>query len=285
MQTNTASVTAKLCAYSRWINSGRLGLFNDYLAGELLGEQEQQAMHSLINEHAGELLNSALPSILLSRSAWAEGHLECFSQGLGDIQYVILGAGLDTFAFRNTNSKIRIFEVDHPNTQQEKLERIAKLNWKLNSKLVFTSVDFTKDSLSQRLLESGFNPFIPTFITILGVAYYLPFEHFAATVSELSKLIKAPSRLLFDFQIEGFQNMKLPLELAAFTKSLGESMADGYEISTLEALLFENGWQFSEHLTPSSINERYFQQNDNDLKAFDSVHFMAAAFTNTLFHL
>ena len=285
MQTNTASVTAKLCAYSRWINAGRYGLFNDYLAGELLGEQEQYAMHSLMEAHEGKLLDSALPSILLSRSAWAEGHLACFSQGLGDIQYVIMGAGLDTFAYRNTNPKIRIFEVDHPDTQREKRERIARLNWKINSQLIFTPVDFTRDSLSQKLLESGFNPYLPTFITILGVAYYLPFVQFASTVGELSGLVKAQSRLLFDFQIEGFQSMKQPLELAAFTSTLGEVMADGYAVSDVEALLFENGWQFSEHLSPSSINERYFHHDAQNLKAFDSVHFMAAAFYNTLFHI
>lgn len=284
MQTNTASVTAKLCAYSRWINAGRYALFNDYLAGDLLGDKDQYAMHSLMDEHAGELLESALPSILLSRSAWAEGHLACFSQGFQDIQYVIMGAGLDTFAYRNTNPRIRIFEVDHPDTQREKRERIAHLHWKINSQLVFTPVDFTKDSLSQKLLESSFNPFVPTFITILGVAYYLPFAHFAATIGELSRLVKAQSRLLFDFQIEDFQSMKQPLELAAFTSTLGEVMADGYALSDVESLLFENGWQFSEHLSPSSINERYFHHEDQNLKAFDSVHFMAAAFNNTLFH-
>ncbi len=250
MQTNTASVTAKLCAYSRWINAGRYGLFNDYLAGELLGEQEQHAMHSLMDAHEGELLNSALPSILLSRSAWAEGHLACFSQRPDDIQYVIMGAGLDTFAYRNTNPKIRIFEVDHPDTQREKRERIARLNWKIKSQLVFTPVDFTRDSLSQKLIESGFNPYLPTFITILGVAYYLPFAQFASTVGELSGLVKAR-----------------------------------YAVSDVEALLFENGWQFSEHLSPSSINERYFHHDAQDLKAFDSVHFMAAAFNSTLFHI
>lgn len=78
-------------------------------------------------------------------------------------QYVILGAGLDTFAFREPAflAKHRGFEVDHPLTQADKRERIARAGWTVPDNLAFVPVGFTKDNLTECLNAGGFDPFRP----------------------------------------------------------------------------------------------------------------------------
>jgi methyltransferase (TIGR00027 family) len=277
MKDSTASITAKICAYTRAPSNDSKAVFNDYLAPALLTSHDHRDIERILKGRAQGGAGAAFASVPLTRSAWAEGHLTCFAAGRERVQYVILGAGLDTFAWRNRDPRIRVFEVDHPDTQREKRSRIASLSWQSASAVTFTGVDFNRDSLASRLLESGFDPRYPSFFTILGVAYYLPFEAFSRTVSEISKIAGAHSRLLFDFQIAGYERMRTARELSDFTAELGEEMARGYTVSEVEALLFEQGWSFSEHLTPSAIDERYFRHSSAAMRAFDSVHFMAAS--------
>lgn len=77
----------------------------------------------------------------------------------GTKQYVMLGAGLDTFAFREKEflSKHRVFEVDHPLTQKDKIERITRAGWTIPDNLTFVPADFTKDNVAERLIDGGFD--------------------------------------------------------------------------------------------------------------------------------
>ena len=70
----------------------------------------------------------------------------------------MLGAGMDTFAFRETEflSKYRVFEVDHPLTQKDKIERITRAGWTVPDNLTFVPVDFTRDNLQEHLIAGGF---------------------------------------------------------------------------------------------------------------------------------
>ena len=277
MHMSTASVTAKVCAYLRGIDAIRQDrIFNDYLALELLSNSEHEEIAQLTKDYRGTPVLQAMQSVPLSRSTWAEGHLQCFAQGKRQVQYLILGAGLDTFAWRNQNTRIRVFEIDHPATQQYKQERIANLQWHANSQIIFAGVNFEQDSLQERLQASGLDPYLPTLISILGVSYYLPFTAFASTLQALSTLLKGPTRLLFDYQQAGFERLLGPQMLAAFTKSLGESMAEGYEYSALIGLLSTLGWTHFEHLAPFDIDRIYFKKRHDHLHAFESVHLLAA---------
>lgn len=99
---------------------------------------------------------------------------------LGVKQYVILGAGFDTFAFRKSKelNKIKVFEVDHPATQELKLKRIKELGWEIDENIKYVPVDFSKDNLKKSLLDSGYNPNELSFFSWLGVTYYLRKEIF-----------------------------------------------------------------------------------------------------------
>ena len=110
------------------------------------------------------LVNVHIAPSPLCRAAYTERVLKAEALN-GTEQYVILGAGLDTFAFRETEflSKHKVFEADHPLTQADKLERIARAGWTIPKNLKFIPVDFSKDSLPKCLLAEALispkNPF------------------------------------------------------------------------------------------------------------------------------
>ncbi len=96
----------------------------------------------------------------------------------GTKQYVILGAGMDTFAFREGEflAKHQVFEVDHPLTQKkDKIERITRAGWSVPDNLTFVPVDFTKDNLAERLTASGFDPSAKSFF-LMARCNLLPFH-------------------------------------------------------------------------------------------------------------
>ena len=167
-------------------------VFADYLAKELMTAEEYIAVQNYIlggaqffepeinhaeqipKELLRKLINTHIAPSPLCRAAYTERALKT-AVLTGTKQYVILGAGMDTFAFREMEflSKHRVFEVDHPLTQADKLERIARAGWTVPDNLTFVPVDFTKDSLTDRLIASGFDPSVKSFFSWLGVTYYL----------------------------------------------------------------------------------------------------------------
>ena len=172
------SVTAKLCSFARAFHSniGRNKIFDDYLAYDLMGRDEYEEIGQLIqndfdaeksdknfafaSDKITKCLNRYITPIPLSRIAFAESELNAFARRHGKCQYVICGAGMDTFAFRNDNPKIKVFELDHPDTGRYKRRRIKELEWNIPDNLTFVPIDFSKDDMSERLLASGYAPSI-----------------------------------------------------------------------------------------------------------------------------
>lgn len=120
------------------------------------------------------LVNTQIAPTPLARAAFCENALKTAIHTDAQ-QYVILGAGIDTFAFRKSDflKKYDVFEVDHPLTQEDKKKRIERAGWTGPEKLHFVPIDFTKDDMCTKLTESGFNPQEKTFFSWLGVSMYL----------------------------------------------------------------------------------------------------------------
>ena len=93
-------------------------------------------------EDAEQIISEYIAPIPLSRIHFTESRLEQYAYQNGRIQYVICGAGSDTFSFRNPNPDIEIFEIDHPDTQRYKRERIRQLEWNVPKNVHFVPVDF-----------------------------------------------------------------------------------------------------------------------------------------------
>ena len=298
------SITAKLCQFARAFHSnyGKGKVFDDYLSFDLMGREQYEEMGQLIendfdpakfdrnrwfcHKNIKDVLYKYILPIPLSRIKFAEIELENFAKLRGamggKIQYVICGAGMDSFAFRNLMHNIRIFEVDHPDTQKYKLERIKKLEWNIPKNLTFVPVDFSRDSLKEKLLEKGFDPELPTFTAILGVTYYLTLPVFEQTLKIISELSPEGSKLIFDFPDETTFSeemvKKAPRvrELAEVTEKLGEPMLHGFSVEEVKGALERNSFELASHYTPEIIQSLYFEGRTDGLKAYENVHFVKA---------
>ena len=113
-------------------------------------------------------------------------------------QYVVLGAGLDTFAYRNPFTELRVFEVDFPATQEWKREMLAEALIPLPASLTFVPLDFEHKILGDGLDEAGFDTGAPAFFGWLGVVPYLTLNAFRATLNMIACL-PAGSGVTFDY--------------------------------------------------------------------------------------
>lgn len=114
---------------------------------------------------------------------------------------MILGAGMDTFAFREPDftEKYDVFELDHPLTQEDKRERINRAGWTIPPKLHFVPIDFTKDDIGVKLTESGYRPEKTTFFSWLGVSMYLDRSAIESLLQNIASISANGSYLLFDY--------------------------------------------------------------------------------------
>jgi methyltransferase (TIGR00027 family) len=138
-----------------------------------------------------------LRAFLVGRSRYAEDLLAKAVAG-GVRQYVLLGAGLDTFAHRNPHTALRVFEVDHPATQAWKRELLVGSGLVAPENLVYAPVDFERESLAERLAAVGFDAKQPAFFAWLGVVPYLTLPAFRATLGFIAER-SAGSGVVFDY--------------------------------------------------------------------------------------
>ena len=298
------SITAKLCLFARAFDSNfnHRKIFDDYLSFDLMGRTQYEEIGQLIendfdlskydknrwfcHKNIKDTLYKYILPIPLSRISFAEKELKKFAAqntaGNNKIQYVICGAGMDSFAFRNTNENIRIFEIDHPDTQKYKKNRIHELEWIVPENLTFVPVDFSRDNLEEKLIESGFDTTLPTFTAILGVSYYLTLPVFEETLRIISDITPDGSRIIFDFPDDTTfsesqaKNHPRVMELAEVTAKLGEPMLHGFSVKEIENALERHSLKIDSHEAPEEIQKIYFSGRNDNLKAYENVHFVVA---------
>ena len=297
MVASQESITAKLCTFARAYHSSfdREKIFDDYLAYDLMGIEGYRQMGQLIEnkfdtsdlsddptfkrELILKRLNKYISPIPLSRIAFTEGELERFAKQHEKCQYVICGAGMDSFAFRNTNKNIEIFEIDHPDTQAYKKERIKELEWNIPDNLHFTEVDFSKDDMIFKLLSEGFDRDIPTFFAIPGVTYYITLPVFRQTLQKIRLISAEGSKVAFDFPDDSTFCAGCPKRvkrLSLITEGLGEPMLHGFAVEEVRKVLAKTGFEVEEHLDPQSIQERFFENRSDEQTACENIHFILA---------
>jgi methyltransferase (TIGR00027 family) len=212
-----------------------------------------------------------LRAFLVARSRYAEDALvRAVAQGV--TQYVLLGAGLDTFAHRNPHSHVRVFEVDHPATQQWKRDLLETSSLPTPENLTYVPVDFERESLSQQLLSVGFNKDVPTFFAWLGVVPYLTLDAFRATIKFVSSQ-PAGSGIVLDYSQP---RSALPVleklahdSLAARVQLAGEPFQLFFTPPEIAAEL--GGFHSLEDIGSREINERYFSNRADELKVLGSA--------------
>src|ERR1700735_4816428 len=142
-------------------------VFNDPVAVPILGADYVERLRRT-PLRPDRPFSTALRAFLVARSRYAEDHLKRAVEN-GVKQYVLLGAGLDTFAYRNPHPQLRVFEVDHPATQQWKRELLQRNLIAIPDSIAYTPVDFERQSLAEELGIAGFNGQAPAFFSWLGV--------------------------------------------------------------------------------------------------------------------
>jgi len=203
---------------------------------------------------------------MVARSRYAEDLLaRAVSQGVD--QYVLLGAGLDTFAYRNPFPNVHVFEIDHPATQQWKRELLAANNISIPQSLTYVPVDFEHQRLSEQLAPAGFDSTRPAFFAWLGVVPYLTEDAFRSTLSLIASS-PAGSGVVMDY---GQPRSALPYleqlahdSLASRVQLAGEPFQLFFTPPEMAAEL--SAFRSIEDLGSEQINARYFAGRSDDLK-------------------
>jgi methyltransferase (TIGR00027 family) len=301
MQERQAGITALVTAYARAYHATHDSpkIFDDFAADQLYTPEEHAQfdanLAASLSGYAPEVaavtsdpakalawvMQSMHGPVTLSRSRFTEDRLEeAVRQGVE--QYVILGAGFDTFAFREPDlmARLQVFEVDHPVTQAMKRQRIDMAGWEIPARLHFVPVDFARDSLTDALMNAGYDAQKLSFWSWLGVTYYLTREVIFDTLTAIARIAAGGSSLVFDYMdADSFIPEKAARRtqlMHATARRVGEPMKTGFDPAALADDLKRVGWTLVDNLSPAGIQARYFQGRSDDYRAFEHVHFARA---------
>ncbi|WP_188187461.1 class I SAM-dependent methyltransferase [Nonomuraea sp. SYSU D8015] len=224
-------------------------ILDDHLAAPLLGVRAGELIgyHRL---HGGHLILSGTRAQVTARSRYTEDRLR--ASGLE--QYVSLGAGLDTFAYRA--SWPRVFEVDHPATQQWKRRLLLDAGITPPDFLTFVGVDFEKENLTVRLAEEGFDTSRPAFVSWLGVSMYLTADAVSATLSAFGAFAPG-SELVMEYALPAGARDAQAETMAGYALPAaaehGEPWLTFHTPEEITALLEKHGLRAVEHVRVADV--------------------------------
>jgi methyltransferase (TIGR00027 family) len=278
---NSASRTAQRVALRRAAHQllDSPPVFADPLALRIIGGRERAALEADPAALDARRWDRSLRAFVAARSRYVEDELADFVAA-GGRQYVVLGAGLDTFAYRNPHPQLRVFEVDYPATQEWKRERLDAAGIALPSSLVFAGVNFETDALSEKLRDAGLDAQAPAFCSWLGVVPYLGAQAVMETLRWVARL-PAPSSVVFDYAVPpatlGTVERAAFNAVAARVAAAGEPWQTFFDPARLAGDLIEAGFRTATDLGPEAINRRYYEARTDGLKVSGSLgHLMKA---------
>jgi methyltransferase (TIGR00027 family) len=231
-------------------------LFQDPLALRILGVDEE----TVRRESEGDARRKMCAFIAM-RTRFAEDALKAAVDD-GTRQLVVLGAGLDTFAYRSPyKTQLRVFEVDFPATQAWKREQLAFAEIEVPEWLTFAAVDFERETLADGLAEAGFDATAPTFFTWLGVVPYLTEQAIFETLGWIGTL-PGGVQVVFDYadppetldpETRAYHDAR-----ARRVAEIGERWVTYFEAEPLRERLLSIGFLEVEDLRPGQMIERFF---------------------------
>jgi O-methyltransferase involved in polyketide biosynthesis len=226
-------------------------VFEDPIALRIVGEQSTSGISSAPDQYKTTLA-TYLRAFLVARSKYAEDALAEAIKG-GVRQYVILGAGLDTFAYRNPypSEMLRVFEVDHPSTQAWKRERLDAEHISVPDSLCFSW---------------------------LGVTMYLPADAVMATMRSIALSAARGSEIMFDYALSpsrlGPRDLANYQAMALRVAAVGEPWRSAFDPDLLSADLRAMGLTPAEDLGPDELNARFFKDRTDALRVGGRAHLM-----------
>ena len=182
---------------------------------------------------------------------------------------MILGAGLDTFAYRNPHPHLRVFEIDHPATQEWKKHRLRAASITIPDSVTFVPIDFECQTLSDTLAIAGFRAGVPAFFSWLGVIRYIARTSCMATLAFIAGM-PGGSGVAFDFAVDPkLLDSKYRLALTALSARVaaaGEPFQLVFDPQELADELRKLGFRDVEMLAAGELNERYFRNRTDGLQ-------------------
>lgn len=262
----SALMVAILRAAHQLLDAPRV--FDDPLALRILGADEEAALRANPGQYA-DPVSRALRTTLVVRGRLAEDEWAA-AQDAGCRQYVVLGAGLDTYACRAlARPDTRVFEVDLPSTQQWKRERLRAAGIAEPANLRYVAVDFERATLDEALRGAGFQPGQPAFFSWLGVTLYLTPEDVVATLRFIAGCARG-SAVVFDYGVapELLAPMeRLALELvSAKAASRGEPWKCYFDPRALDEILRGLGFGTVANFDRAQLSARYLAGRADGLR-------------------
>ena len=242
-------------------------VLDDPVALTVLGVTEAQALRDNVDRFRHPMSVGMRSSVIvrsrLADDVWAEA----VERGIR--QYVVLGAGLDTTAYRHPDASSRIFEVDLPATQEWKHARLREAGIAMPPSLHFVPVDFERVGLAEGLARAGFDADAPAIFSWLGVTMYLDEAAVIETLRFIAGCAKG-SAVLFEYVMPLSSlppMMRIAMEqLTAQFAERGEPWKSFFEPAVLAEMLIAMGFSHRNTWTPDELNQRYLANRTDGLR-------------------
>jgi methyltransferase (TIGR00027 family) len=277
MEANQPSRTAQGAALHRAAHQlvDTPPVFADPLALRIVGDEAAKELRAGRDHHSMAQI-TPLRLFIATRSRFTEDSLaEAYAAGVR--QYVLLGAGLDTFAYERARAfeGLAIFEIDHPATQGWKRARLKEAAIAIPDSVTYAPVDFENDTSANGLARAGFDATKPAFFAWLGVTPYLTHDAIMGTLSFIASL-KPGSGVVFDYAEKPSADNAGFRAMAARVAAIGEPFKSLLDPAELAASLQQLRFSRIEDFGGDALNTRYFQNRADGAKLAGRGHLMRA---------
>lgn len=261
------NMTALISLFARYYHTknSNIKIYSDTYAEQLLSNEEiinisknmEEGIKFFNSNYKKDnplkwIVNNNLAPQILARSIFNKNHL-LNDIKLGLKQYVIMACGYDTSAYL-VNKSINVYELDKPDMIEDKIRRIQKSNLEKKN-ITYIKCDFNNNWI-ENLLDTTYDTSKKTYVSLLGISYYLDEDIFFNTIKLLSKNIPSGSSIIFDY----------PNEIETSREIINKKLAHGamcdmksnYTYESICKCASDNGLLIYEHLNSDDINKYYF---------------------------
>ena len=265
------SFTAMWCAWARNNHATvhRSPIFSDTRSVQLVPEQALERVVSAMKGFSQEASDALILLTAVRQRVLADRLSLAHERGVR--QLVILGAGLDTtgFGLPEWGDHWRVFEVDHPATQEWKRKRITDVCWEVPPNLVFAPCNFEREDLLSALAAAGFEPQLPSLVSLFGVIIYLTADATKAILTELATLAPGSEvTLTYESPPDGADPVVQETydKVSPVVEATEESFVGYYHEWEMEALVCAAGFRDAIHHSTDELNARYLAGRSDYLR-------------------
>lgn len=285
MKEGQSSRTAEAAAALRanHFNNAAEPVFADPFAFELTSQGWRTLLSTpltvkLMNSSVFNRTLGLLTGQVVGRSRYAEDQLYAAIER-GVAQYVLVGAGLDSFTLRQAQRfpQLKIYEVDHPDTQAIKQKKLRQWG-ELPANVEFVAIDFEKESIADALVRSSFQQDQAAFFSWLGTTHYLEPETTLKTLASIAQIAAQGSEVVLDYSIDyreldGIERFG-SLFVSQFTRFLKEPLKGQFRPKMLHQAVEHMGYKVIEDLSGDGLSERYFHARPDHIRHTIATHML-----------